>query len=246
MVDATSAAAPILNAPIQPIAWIKTLELSYAESAPPQSALCFHCGKLQQQLLKCGKCKVAGYCQKECQVADWKKNHKLACASYARVGPNMTIQTEKDMQDARNEIFGHMRFYVCPYAVHKQSALGRGFLFIQSDQTLAVMSIAHPMDSSGRPTGMRSIMVHYLTLGEYDHEVCRDDFEMAAVRTELQRAVANYDEETKVVMLTRFRCGHVALGTATLVPEYNVCKQLGRDYFAATDAGALQLNIDDV
>jgi hypothetical protein len=86
---------------------------------------------------------------------------------------------------------------LCPYAVHKRSTLGRGFVFIQSDNTLATMSLTSPKDSFGRPTSTRSLLIHFLTLGEFDMEVCRDDFEMATVRSELQNAVEQYDEENK-------------------------------------------------
>jgi hypothetical protein len=44
----------------------------------------------------------------------------------------------------------------------------------------------------------------------------------------------------------RMRCGHVAVGRATLVPDWGVCKKLGLDYYAESGAGALQLNIDDL
>jgi MYND finger len=227
---------------------------------------CPGCGHVQTAkpppLSKCGQCKVASYCRKECQVSDWKCAHKLACASYARV--SVLEQKQKqypDMADvasaavevsacaqARNEIFARIRFYACPYAVTKETLLGRGFLFVQSDQTLVVQSLALPKDVTGRSTGMRSVMVHYLTLGEYDLEVCREDFEMTAVRGALQQAVADYDVSKEVVVLMRFRCGHVALGTAVLVPDYSVCKALGREYYAsdASSVGALQLNLDDV
>jgi MYND finger len=216
-------------------------------------------------LATCARCKVAGYCQRECQVSDWKSSHKLACASYARVAQlrleqnrprdneaetstaeSSSIPADPVCAEARNEIFARIRFYACPYAVTKQSCLGRGFLFVQSDQTLAVQSLGMPKNVDGRSTGMRSVMVHYLTLGEYDQEVCRDDFEMTAVRSALQEAVAAYNEQSDVVVLMRFRCGHVALGTADLVPEYKVCKALGKEYFASDTAGALQLNLDDV
>jgi hypothetical protein len=45
--------------------------------------ICCNCKKLETQmdnalLMKCQRCKVAYYCSKECQVADWK-NHKKPC-----------------------------------------------------------------------------------------------------------------------------------------------------------------------
>ena len=203
--------------------------------------------------MKCAKCKVAGYCTKECQIKDWKEGgHKAACATYARLAEatscdtSMRLPSVTDRQAARNEVFGRIRFYACPYAVTKLRQLGRGFLFVQTDRTLACLSLAQPKDCWGRPTGMRSVLIHYLTLGEYDQEVCRDDFEMASVRSELQQAVNSFDEQTEVVVLMRFRCGHLALGTSPLCSDFTLCQQLGQSYFAESSAGALQLNLDDL
>jgi len=41
---------------------------------------CFHCGttKLSSEIRLCGGCKIAGYCGKECQKANWKI-HKPKC-----------------------------------------------------------------------------------------------------------------------------------------------------------------------
>lgn len=290
-------AEPILNAPLVPIQWVQTVELSYSgdaatttganNEASSVASVCFGCGQEPRPdaiLSKCARCQIAGYCNKACQVADWKKHHKHSCASYSRA--KILLQTDDEtaadsvpneqpeqqqqhtwsttdhapaasvvpdaiarrQDEARNEIFGRIRFYACPYAVTRFGSLGRGFLFLQSDQTLSILSLAMPKNLLGRSTGMRSLMVHYLTLGEFDQEVCRDDFEMTVVRFELQKQVTNYDEQTQVVVLMRFRCGHVALGTATLVPNYSVCQMLGREYFATegTSEGALQLNLDDI
>jgi hypothetical protein len=159
----------------------------------------------------------------------------------------MVIESEEDKAAARKDIFQRIRFYACPYAVHKESILGRGFLFVQSDCTLAELSLPLPKSSCGRQMSkIRAVLLHYLTVGEYDSEVCREDFELAAVRSKLQEAVDNYDVQTNVVLLFRFRCGHVALGIAPLVPDYAICKSLGKEYYANSTAGALQLNLDDL
>ena len=213
------------------------------------SPLCFNCGNAKEsKQLKCAKCRVAGYCQKECQVKDWKKGgHKVYCDAYRRVGPLMKIGTDSEKLDARTEIFARIRYYACPYAVHKFQALGRGFLFIQSNSTLAACSLPLPKDSSGRIMAPeRSLLIHYLTLGEYDSEVCRDDFELAIVRPHLKEAVDSYDEEKQIVILTRFRCGNLAVGITPIVPDFAVCRKLGHDYFSESTAGALQLNLDDI
>jgi hypothetical protein len=167
--------------------------------------------------------------------------------AYKRVGVHMSIQRQEDNASARKDVFQRIRFYACPYAVQKESILGRGFLFLQSDCTLAELSLPFPKSSSGRPMSkQRAILLHYLTIGEYDSEVCREDFELASFRSKLQEAVDEYNVETHVVVLMRFRCGHVALGVVPLVPDYAMCKSLGRDYFENSTAGALQLNLDDL
>jgi len=258
---ASEAAVPILNAPLQNIEWLQCLELGYATDATTRESksnadavsenICFHCGGAlsTDKRLVCARCQVASYCTKECQVKDWKHSgHKLACDSVKRAGRSMRLQNDEDKAEARKEIFGRIRFYACPYGVFQSRRLGRGFLFLQSNSNLGIMSLALPKESTGRPTPSRSLLVHFLTLGEYDSEVCRDDFELASVRSKLQDAVQEYDEKKQIVILMRFRCGHVALGIAPLVPNYELCAKLGQEYYAKLpgDARALQLDLDDV
>lgn len=256
----------IMKAPPSPIAWNEPHELHYAVEdvagdTEPRTLrpCCFYCQATalanevtsnNSPLLSCSKCLVARYCQKECQVRDWKRSpggHKSCCSMYKRVGPNMKIVSSEDQELARNLIFARVRFYACPYAVHRARTLGRGFLLIQSSGSLALMSLlGTKLDSYGRSTPMRSVLLHYLTMGEYDRDLCRDDFEMTIVRTELQEAVDHYDEETQVVLLTKFRCGHLVVGVAPLVPDIGICRKLGMDYYADNQEAALQLNLDDM
>ncbi|KAJ6570645.1 hypothetical protein DFH09DRAFT_1362712 [Mycena vulgaris] len=49
---------------------------------------CAVCGKLEYELRRCGKCKQASYCSKECQKANWP-THKFACSA-ADSSLNMT------------------------------------------------------------------------------------------------------------------------------------------------------------
>jgi hypothetical protein len=222
--------------------WIQTLELGYDEPEP-RNPICFACGSSSSDK-HCSKCNVAAYCSRECQKNDWKEgHHKLACDSYSRLNSALDDHTKALI---RTEIFARIRFYACPYAVHKTSQLGRGFLFIQSDTTLRDLSIDIPKDMSGRPMMTRAILMHFLTIGEYDLELCREDFEITSVRTNLQQAIESYDPEKEVVLLWRLRCGHVALGLAVLVPDVGICKTLGNDYYADNPAGAVQLNLDDL
>lgn len=242
---------PLLNAP-QPIQWSQTLELGYDENTDVPEPICFACGKRKEDLKEgqkfsnCSKCQTAVYCSRECQLQDWKHGrHKLACPTYSRA-MKLGDDTADLKEQIRNEVFSRVRFYACPYAIFKTLELGNGFLFIQSDTTLKDLSIAIPKDAHGRQMETRSILMHFLTIGEYDAEVCRDDFEMAVVRGKLQELVKEYDEQKEVVILLRLRCGHVALGKAVLVPDYRICKKLGQDYFANNTAGAVQLTLDDL
>ena len=234
---------PLANLP-NTVQWIKAIELGYKESEPRTMA-CFGCGtKTAEKLSKCSKCGVAAYCSRECQIQDWKAGrHKMACPSYARVAKAPLC--DKTKETIRNELFARIRFYVCPYAVFRTAELGRGFLFLQTDRTLEDMSLYIPKDCTGH-TINRSVLLHFLTLGEFDSEVCRTDFELALMRTPLKEAVETYDTEQEVVLLCRYRCGNMSLGRAALVPDYRICKKLGQDYYSENSAGALQLNLDDL
>ena len=232
--------------------WFRVEELGYEEGPSSSSSterVCFACAKpLAPPFHKCSKCKVAAYCQRDCQIKDWKTQHKGACASFHRVGPEgRGLRDDTDTAAARQEVFHRIRFYACAYAVWKHGTLGRGFLFLQSQHSLAALSIHIPKDVYGRPLStIRGVMVHYLTTGEYDAEVCRDDFELAAMRADLLRAVEEYDPEQQVVLLMRFRCGHVAVGRTQLSMPYGSFLKLGQDFFAEQNADCVQLNIDDV
>jgi hypothetical protein len=239
--DSLTTENPLTNAPSS-IEWLQHFELGYDEPEPKKT-LCFSCSAMAEKFSKCASCNVAAYCSRECQVKDWKGGrHKLGCPGYSRLAD---FDKDEIKAQVRTELFARIRFYACPYAVHKSAELGRGFLFVQSDATLKELSIAIPKDITGR-IAMRGILLHYLTLGEFDAELCKDDFELTSARSKLQEAVNAYDDETEVVLLWRLRCGHVALGKAVLVPDYNICKQLGKEYYADNPAGAIQLNLDDL
>lgn len=239
---------PLANAPTS-VEWTQTVELGY-DAPRPLATVCFSCGgppKTESSLSKCGKCHIASYCSRECQIRDWKEGrHRHACASYIRLAEIYSGEaSEAIKRNVRNEVFARIRFYACPYAVFKTQELGGGFLFVQSPSSLKDLSLMTPKDTSGR-TITRSILLHFLTMGEFDSEVISDDFEMAAVRSELQELVLNYDSKKEVVLLLRLRCGHVALGKGVLVPDYEICKKLGKDYYAENPTGAVQLNLDDL
>lgn len=218
--------------------------------------------------------------------------HKFTCSAYQRVGTDMILTYPSDKESAREDFFHRVRFYASPYFVHKsrmaaaehypslppaqqpqqQNEKQRGFLFVQSDSTLAEMSLPKPILANGRPmTKPRSVLLHYLTVQEYSDELCRDDFELVAVSGELQRAIfeCNVDSDARnrkeYVVLMRFRCGHVAVGIVPLIPDYGLCVMLGEQYYGSGvdgegnnsgngdeaggggyGEGAVQLNLDDI
>jgi hypothetical protein len=197
------------------------------------------------------------YCSRQCQVTHWKSGagggHKFSCDAYKRVGSDMIIASPDDKQSAREDVFRRIRFYACPYAIFKadcipnSSSHERGFLFVQSDSTLAEMSLPCPILGNGRPMAKRrSILLHYLTLMEYDQEVCRQDFELTAVRNEIIQGISECKKDEAILTLMRFRCGHVAVGLVPLIPDYKLSKSLGKQYYSGQDNATVLLHIDDL
>jgi hypothetical protein len=256
--------------PPSTISWLASAELGYSlfheqvsATAPDQRITrkyprCSYCKKAgaaedgggSASLKECGRCRSVAYCSRECQVLDWKQRHKRLCDSYRQLTEDtlghLSLLETTDRDAIRTGIFSKIRMYACPYSVHQGRALGKGFLFVQSTVTLALMSLGMPVHLNGEPmTERRSIILHFLTLGEFDVEVCREDFELATLRPQLRHAVETYDPEKEVVLLARFRCGHLAVGVTSLVPEYSVCERLGQEYFGERGTDPLQLDIDD-
>lgn len=221
------------------------------------TSYCFNCqiSSDDKKLSKCSKCQVASYCSRDCQINDWKANkHKHFCHLYKRA-PGTTeatsIISERDACSVREAVLQKVRFYASPFAVHHMSinGIGRGFLFMQSEQTLREMSIYPALVSHDgtRILQSRCLIMYYLTMGEYDQELCRDDFEMASFRKELKDSLETYDEKSQIVYLIKFRCGHVSLCIAPMVPDHGICLALAKDYYANVNAGqASQLNLDDM
>ena len=175
--------------------------------------------------------------------------HQCNKSAYKRVGEDMMIIFSDDKDTAKQDILSRLRFYAYPYAIHNsQTADERGFLFVQSDSSLAVLSLPGPILSNGRLyTKQRSVILHWLTLKEFNSEVCMEDFELAQVSKELKVIVQNHDEKVEMPVLMRFRCGHVAVGLAPLVPDFKLCQVLGREYYGeGQGSGGLQLNLDDM
>lgn len=236
--------------------WKRCAELGYADSPDSNDemapSVCFKCGKEGVKLSKCSKCQVATYCSRDCQISHWKSGtgggHKFSCDAYKRVGSDMYMYLPDDKESARKDIFQKVRFYACPFFVYRSESVvkQKGFLFLQSDSSLAEMSLPTPILANGRPSNkMRGILMHFLTIEEYRDELCKDDFELATVGKELGKAVEEYKESEELAVMMRFRCGHLAVGVTKLVPDHDLCKSLGKEYFEKAGS-AVQLNIDDV
>ena len=64
---------------------------SDARKTLPKVGKCFHCGIVKERALLsvCSRCRIAPYCSRECQVADWPK-HEMHCDEHVRVHNQQT------------------------------------------------------------------------------------------------------------------------------------------------------------
>lgn len=236
------------------------LDLMYelaGEKATPRAppGLCLancqraECGNMEEMTSKpfccCSKCGVK-YCCRECQVADWKKDHKVMCSQLhdMRTGRGKGGGARRqplDRQGVVARVLGRVRLYLCPFAVCHGEAQGRGFVFVQTPNPVLELEYLRPVNSNGRRLN-RSVILHFLSMGEFVDAVMQDDFELGVIRSPLEAAVEGYNPKKEVVVLVRARCGYMAVMVIPLVPEWVVCRQLGAEYL---EKDALQLNLDD-
>ena len=248
--------------------------------APPlgEPRLCFHCQK-PSPAAGCGKCKVAGYCGRECQTADWgaKKGafggHKQHCQMYGALGKLQQLDEPAHRRATLEALLGRIRLYMCPFVLCKsgsaesagatakakpKAAKGggsakapqpppprRGFAFVQLGCTLAELALPCPRDCAGHrlPNGHRQILLHYVTLPEFESDVVESDpAAFGAARDALASAVASHDDKQELVVLLRTACGLVHVATHPLVPEWRVAVTMAGEYEAQE---ALQLDLDD-
>lgn len=186
-----------------------------------------------------GKCSGCGstYCSKDCQKMDWKPVHKAMCSQLKDLSAGKPI----DRQEVATRVLQIVRLYLCPFSVHHRENVGAGFVFLQSPQSMLELSFLSPVTQTGRLLD-RSVLLQYMTLGEFVDVVLQDDFELMTVRPQLEEAVKQCIAESEVVVLLRSRCGYTAVVTMPLVPDYNVCKALAVDY---EGKASVQLKFDD-
>eukprot|EP00899_Mesostigma_viride_P018036 jgi/Mesvir1/26233/Mv02409-RA.1 len=56
---------------------------SHMGGGGPAMKMCWGCEQRVASLLRCGQCRLAGYCSRECQKKHWKEGHREACAKLA-------------------------------------------------------------------------------------------------------------------------------------------------------------------
>lgn len=235
---------------------------------PPlkEPRLCFACAK-PSPTAGCSKCGVAGYCGRECQTADWGKKgafggHKLHCNMYKTLGKQQLLNDPAFRRATLEALLARIRLYMCPFVLSKSGgadsvkgkgkgkkqstvAAKRGFAFVQLGCTLAEMALPCPRSCSGHRlvAGDRAILLHFVTLAEFESEVVASDPEaFSAARAPLASAVASHDEKQELVVLMRTACGLVHVATHPLVPEWRVAVTMASEYDSQE---ALQLDLDD-
>lgn len=77
--------------------------------------------------MKCGRCLVAHYCGKDCQVANWK-DHSRTCISRASVETNYARFLER----ANVQISGNIFIL----ASHRYAIEGKGLIFVEINESM--------------------------------------------------------------------------------------------------------------
>ena len=264
------AAAPKEEKPLSYPAVTKDAPLSYpavtdagrTQRATPVDEtprLCFHCAK-PAPVAWCGKCGVAGYCGRDCQTADWKRGkwggHKAQCAAYKVLGRQQLLATSSVRRAAIEALLASVRLHLCPFALAHgsggtrgtaKSKTGtespRGAVFVQLGCTLTQLALPAPRDCFGvvLPPGERSLLLHWVTLAEFDAEIVLTSPAFARARPMLAEAIAKHDDETEVVTLVRAHCGFVAVVVQMLVPERRVGITLAKEFEGRE---AVQIDLD--
>ena len=70
---------------------------------------CWECGKANDEessLKKCAACKVACYCDKQCQTKDWKERHRVWCKAIPEFLKLTKIDYSKYTEDSLTSVTG--------------------------------------------------------------------------------------------------------------------------------------------
>lgn len=199
-------------------------------------------GPKPKTFASCARC-GARFCSRECQIIDWKRGgcHKGMCPQLAAFRDG-GFCTEQKRDAVLRGCLGRIRMYAFPFFVCHRAMKGDGALFLQSKNTLDDFFFDGLVTRHGEPL-RRTVFASYVTLEEFDSELVAEDFELALSRAGLRRGLeACAKDQKRATILTKFRCGYVAVFTTQIVPDVAVCNALAKDY---EQQAILQLNIDD-
>lgn len=248
--DASAKLSDPANDEATAVAWLHECDGYNWKDPLSETRKCFRCHK-DAPTAGCAKCRVAGYCGRECQVADWKAGHKQECEAYARLGKCQVLNGPAERRATVERFLAQIRTTLCPFALgngsggsSKRKALPRGFVFVQVGCTLPTLALPAPRDCAGHrlPPDERGCLLHFVTLSEFDADIVATDPQLSAARDPLAHAIERHDDHKEVVVLIRSRCGFVAVLMQPLVPEWRVARQMGRDFEGMPE---LALTLDD-
>lgn len=189
--------------------------------------VCFGCGAAGARSA-CAKCGVAMYCGRACQVADWKRGHKAGCAALHALGPSQRLATAEAVRAAADGLVAQLRLYLLPFAAQHGGApkpttpppppkvLNKtgaelapqrhppsGFVFLQSETSLDGLSLPTglpPRDCSGRELPQpRNVLLHFVTLPEFDSQLVKALPALAGARPALVAAMGEADGAAEAV-----------------------------------------------
>lgn len=160
---------------------------------------------------RCSRCKMV-YCGKECQMSDWKMNHKDECSNIDFINRNRNGDIIHDpngvqvIQLVMDNMLRSIRMYLCPFATVKQDAQGAGIVFLQTASSLREMAFAAPRDQDGTPLS-RFVQLQFKGLDEWDELAFENDFELASARSCIAKVLNEYDKDKEIVVVILLACG---------------------------------------
>ena len=234
--------------------WLYESPLPRTErQARPLQCLYCHTAK---PAVACARCKVAPYCDKTCQTADWRAGHKRSCARYQLLGRAMRVPDADAHRMLMTELLRSVRMHLSPFAIAAELSAaetrpapdGRRFVFVQSESTLAELSLPTARDTCGAELSVRrTVLLQHVTLPEFE-KLTQEESGLRLLTPTLgplesafgaRRAGAKPDD---ALVLLCFADGYHALASVPLVPDRRVCLVPARDYMGKE---ALNLHLDD-